>query len=383
MSPAYLVWRNLTRRKVRTGLTLLSIFVAFVLFGALAAIKAGFGSGIELAGVDRLVLLNKVSLILPLPLAYEQRIASDPDVELVTHANWFGGVYQDEKNFFAQFAVEPESFLDMYPEYVLKPEERQAFLQDRTGAVAGRSLADRFGWKIGDRIPIKGTIYNPPDGGAWEFVLRGIYDGAEPSTDDTTFLFHYDYLSETMGRRFGTVGWYVIRIRDPEHAATIAERIDARFANSSAETKTSTEKAFIQNFADQTGNIGAMGLGIGAVAFVILLLIAGNTLAHSVRERIPELGVLKTLGFRDTQVMGMVLAESFLMASLGGVSGLLLTYFVTRYKRLGGSILPTLYVPTSALFVGFALVLALGLIAGLIPALTARRLNIVDALRRS
>jgi putative ABC transport system permease protein len=381
MSSLHLLLRNLTRRKIRTGLTLLSIFVAFVLFGVLAAVRAGFGAGIELAGIDRLILLNKVSIILPLPLAYKDRIAADPDVELVTHANWFGGVYQDERNFFAQFAVEPESFLDMYPEYVLPPDEREAFLQDRTGAVVGRALAERFDWKVGDRIPIRGVIYQPDDGSNWEFTLRGIYDGDEPSVDETIFMFHYDYLDEAMGQ-LSFVGWYVIRIRDPQNAVVISERVDARFANSSAETKTTTESAFIQAFADQTGNISGMAIGIGSVAFVILLLVAGNTLAHSVRERIPELGVLKTLGFRDGQVMTMVLAESCLMAALGGLSGLFLTYFITRAFKLGGSILPTLYVPNYALAIGIALIAVLGLVSGLAPALLARRLKIVDALRR-
>lgn len=381
MSTAYLVWRNLTRRKVRTGLTLLSIFVAFVLFGTLAAVKAGFGSGIEIAGLDRLVLINKVSLILPLPLAYKQRLVSDPDIELVTHANWFGGVYKDERNFFAQFAVDAESYLDMYPELVIPDDQRQAFLEDRTGAVVGRSLAERYGWKLGDRVPIQGTIFRPRDGSNWEFTVRAIYDGAEPSTDNNMFIFHYDYLDEAMGQ-LGIVGWYVIKIRDPQRSVEVAERIDARFANSSTETKTTTEKAFIQGFADQTGNIGAMAIAIGSVAFVILLLIAGNTLANSVRERIPELGVLKTLGFRDGQVMAMVLAESFLMAVLGGLSGLLLVYFTTRATDLGGSLLPTLYVPNDALALGLLLILVLGLVSGLAPALLAQRLKIVDALSR-
>lgn len=381
MSALHLIFRNLTRRKVRTGLTLLSIFVAFVLFGVLAAVRAGFGAGIELAGIDRLVLLNKVSIILPLPLSYMERIAADPDVELVSHANWFGGVYQDERNFFAQFAVEAESFLDMYPEYILPADERESFLQDRTGAVAGRELADRFGWEVGDRIPIRGVIYQPQDGSSWEFTLRGIYDGDEPSVDENIFMFHYDYLDEAMGQ-LSFVGWYVIRVRDPQNSVAIAERIDGRFANSSHETKTATESAFIQAFADQTGNISAMAIAIGSVAFVILLLVAGNTLANSVQERIPELGVLKTLGFRDGQVMAMVLAESCLMAVLGGLSGLLLTYGVTRVFKLGGSLLPTLYVPNDALLVGVVLVAVLGVVSGLAPALLAMRLKIVDALRR-
>lgn len=381
MSGLHLVWRNLLRHKVRTGLTLLSIFVAFVLFAALAAVKAGFGSGIEIAGLDRLVLINKVSLILPLPLAYKQRLENDPDIEMVTHANWFGGVYQDERNFFAQFAVDAESYLDVYPDLVMPDDQREAFLADRTGALVGQALAERYGWSIGDRVPIRGVIFRPPDGSNWEFTVRAIYQGADQATDENLFIFHYDYLDETMGQ-LSQVGWYVIKIRDPQRSVEVAKRIDARFANSSFETKTTTEKAFVQSFADQTGNIGGMAIAIGSVAFLILLLIAANTLAHSVRERIPELGVLKTLGFRDGQVMMMVLAESFLMAVLGGVSGLLLVYFVTRAKNLGGSVLPTLYVPNDALVLGFVLVLVLGLLSGLAPALLALRLQIVDALRR-
>lgn len=387
MSQLYLVWKNVWRKKLRTLFTLGAIAVAFVLFGLLAAIKVAFSAGVDVTGLDRLVTIHKVSLIQPLPISYQSRIQSVPGVEDVAHATWFGGYYQEEKNFFPQFPVDPESYMRMFPELVLPAEQMEAWLADRTGAVVGRNLADQYGFEIGDRIPIQATIWTKADGSrAWEFNIVGIYDGAEKGTDTTLMLFHYDYFNEA--RAFGQdlVGWYTVRIADPDRAPEIAEAIDRRFANSPAETKTTTEKAFAQGFANQIGNIAAIVRAIVGAVFFILLLVAGNTMAQSVRERISELAVLKTLGFKDGRVLALVLAESFLLALSGGALGLALAWLVVGAVGQSGvvaSYLPVFYLPAGDLLVGAGLALVLGLAAGLVPALQAQRLQIVDALRRS
>ena len=270
MKLAPLILAALGRKKIRTALTVLSIFVAFVLYAMLVSVKTAFGAGVDITGADRLVMLHKVSLIQPLPLAYLERIRAHEDVETVTHANWFGGVYQDPKNFFAQFAVDVESYLEVYPEILLPGDQQQAWAANRTGAVIGRLIAERFGWQVGDRIPLQGTIYRRNDGSSrWEFTIEGIYEGAVRGFDESQFFFHYDYLVEGSPMD-GLIGFYVIKIRDPERAAGIADELDALFANSSAETETATEKAFVQAFANQTGNIGAMVTGILAIVFFTL-----------------------------------------------------------------------------------------------------------------
>jgi putative ABC transport system permease protein len=381
MKYLHLVLANLGRKKFRTAFTVLSIFVAFLLFGLLMAIKAAFGVGVELAGIDRLIMIHRVSLIQPLPISYKNRILADEGVEAVTHANWFGGIYQEPKNFFAQYAV-AENYLDLYPENLLPEEHKEAWLENRTGAIVGRITADRFGWKVGDRIPIQGTIFRTQDGGPWEFTIEGIFDGADETTDLTPFIFHYKYLLEGAAGMSDIVGWYIIRVADPESSGEIAERIDQQFANSPAETRTTTEKAFIQSFANQTGNISAIVTGIAAVVFFTLMLVTGNTMAQSVRERTNELAVLKTLGFTGDLVMLLVMAESLLLALLGGGTGLLLITWVTHAFRLGGSLLPNLHVPWDAAGVGAVLVVGMGLTAGALPAFSALRLRIADALGR-
>lgn len=382
MKYLHLVWRSLMRRKVRTIFTALSILIAFVLFGALMALRVAFTMGVDLAGADRLVMIQKVSFIQPLPRAYQGRIATSEGVSDVTHASWFGGIYQEPKNFFAQFAVEPEAWLQMYPEYVVPEAQRQAWFANRTGAVVGRALAERFNWKVGDRIPIQPTIFQKSDGTAWDFVIDGIYDGGAQGTDLTQFFFHYDYLNET--RLFGKdfVGWYVVRVSDPAKSDAVATRLDAMFANSPNETKTSTEKAFVQAFASQVGDIGAMLIAIlGAVLFTILL-VAGNTMGQSIRERTGELAVLKTLGFTDGRLLALVLFESCLLAVLGGGTGLALAWLITQGGDPTGGLLPAFYLRTQDLVLGGVLIVSLGLAAGLLPAWQASRLRIVDALRR-
>lgn len=376
-----LIWRNLLRRKVRTFFTVLSILVAFILFGLLMTIRVAFSLGVDLAGADRLVQLHKVGFLIFLPLSHKDRIAQVPGVKEVTYQTWFGGIYQDPSNFFAQMAVDPEPFLRMYPEFNVPPEQARAWVTDRTGALVGRALAERFGWKVGDRVPLQGTFFNT--GRPWEFTIDAIYDGEQKGTDTTQFLFHYDFLREAGMGGQSLVGWYVIRVADPQQAGQIAQRIDAQFANSAFETKTSTEKAFVQGFAKQIGDIGAIMVAISVAVLFTILLVAGNTMAQSIRERTSELAVLKTVGFSDGTILGLVLAESCAIAIVGGAIGLAIGWVITEQGDPTGGMLPAFYLPGRDLVIGAVLVLVLGLLAGILPAWQASRLRIVDALRRS
>jgi putative ABC transport system permease protein len=378
-----LIWRSLWRRKMRTTFTLLSIFVAFLLFGVLMTIRTAFSLGVDLAGLDRLVLIHKVSLIMPLPVSYEGRLRTVPGVEDVTHNTWFGGIYQEPTNFFAQIATEPEQFLKIYPEVRLPAEQRQAWLADRQGAIAGVDLADRFGWKVGDRIPIQATIWQPKGGGtSWEFNLVGIYD-ADPGFDKTQLFFRYDYLDENRAGGEGLVGWYVVKIADPSQSRELAARFDDMFANSSAETKTTTEKGFVESFAKQIGDIGSIMIAILAAVLFTILLVVGNTMAQAVRERTSELAVLKTLGFSNALILTLVLAESMFVAVLGGGIGLALAWLFVQGGDPTGGMLPAFVLPGRDLVTGVALMLLVGFMAGILPATNAMRLRIVDALRRN
>jgi putative ABC transport system permease protein len=379
----YLVWSNLMRRKLRTLLTLLSILVAFLLFGYLGAIRQGFSQGIDVAGLDRLIVRHKVSIIQLLPEAYESRIEQIDGVEDAVYQTWFGGIYQKPTNFFAQMPVKPDEYLDMYPEYLLPPEQREAWLKTRSGAIAGRGIAERFGWKIGDRIPINATVWTRKGGElTWEFDLVGIYDGAEKGTDTSQFLFRYDFFDES--RRFGQglVGWYTVRVTDPDRAAEVAAAIDAEFANSPYETKAEPEGAFLQGFANQIGDIGFIMMSIIAAVFFTILLVAGNTMAYAVRERTNELAVLKAIGFTNGGVLGLVLGESLLLTVLGGGIGLGLAWLLVSAGDPTGGSLPVFYIPGSDLATGAVLIVLMALIAGILPALQAGRLRIADALRR-
>ncbi len=381
-----LVWRNLLRRKVRTTFTLLSILIAFVLFGILMAIRVAFTMGVEVAGADRLMTIHKVSLIQPLPKSYEGRIRSLEGVTDVSHANWFGAYYQTTANQFANMAVDPESWLRMYPEFELTPEQKTAWLEDRTGAIVGIDTARKYGWKIGDRVPLQATIYRRADGAPWEFTIDGIYDSPIKGTDKTQLFFHWAYLNESLRRNgFGQdqVGWYVMRVADPAASDSLAKRIDEMFANSSAETKTSTEKAFVSDFAKQVGDIGAIMIATVGVAMFIILLVAGNTMAQSVRERTNELAVLKTLGFGNGLIMVLVLIESCAIALLGAGAGLALSWLAVSQGDPTNGLLPAFYLPNRDLVVGALIAVVLGIGTGLFPALLASRLKIVDALRRS
>jgi len=377
-----LLLANLRRRTPRTIFTLLSIAIAFLLYGLLAAVKNGFEANGNLAGVDRLVTLDKVSIVQPLPLSYLQRIAAVPGVRLVTHSTWFGGHYQNERGIIITYPVPPESYLAMYPEFLLPAGQKEHWLHDRTGAIVGRALAERYGWKVGDRIPLRSDIYAHSEGSYnWEFNVDGIYDNKDPSGDVSSVFFNYDYLDESRSAGKGTVGWYIVRVADSTQSARVAAAIDALFANSSAETKTDSEKAFVQGFAKQTGDIGTIVTAIGIAVFFTMLLVSANTMAQSVRERTNEVAVLKTLGFSDPTILALVIGESLLLTLLGGAIGIGGALMVVG--NLGHALseyLSAFLLTPQALLLGVVLMVALGIVAGALPAVRAARLRIVDGL---
>ena len=380
-----LIWKNMTRKKVRTLFTVLSIVVAFVLFAYLAAIRLAFSLGVDVTGADRLLTIHKVSLIRALPLAHLNRIRSVPGVVDAAHATWFGGKYQDQfEGRFAILPVVPEEFLRLYPEYVVPEDQKKAWVANRTGVLVGRKTADDFGWKIGDQVPIQGTIFHKADGtSVWEFTIEGLYDGAQRGVDNTQFLLHWEYFNEARDQGTDLVGWFIVRVDDPESSKAVADRIDAGFANSAYETETSTEKAFMQGFAKQIGNIGKILTAVLTAVFFTILLVTGNTMAQSVRERTNELAVLKTLGFSDTRILFLVLAESLAIAVLGGGLGLGLGWLMVQSGDPTGGGLPVFFMPPRDLLLGAGLALALGFVSGVLPAFQAMRLRIVEGLRRT
>lgn len=373
-----LLLANLRRKKIRTLLTIGSFAVALFLFGLLFALRSGLRQGIDVAGADRLVVMG-TSLMNMLPLPYLPRIQRIPGVEHVAHATWFGGVYQDPKNFFVQFAIDPELWRKVYPEYVVDEEQWTSFVADRQGIVIGAQLARRFGWKIGDRVPLMPPPYLGDT--VWDFNVRAVYHGDQPGADESQFWMQHEYMQENGPEYFrGIVGFYMVKLGHPDDAARVAEAIDSEFGNSANETRTQTESAFAAGYMKQMGNIEFLVLAIGSVVFFTLLLVTGNTMAIAVRERTNELAVLKAVGYSDRFVLGIVLAESVLIATLGGALGLWLAGVVVEQDLTAG-IIP-LYLPTGSTVAGLAVALATGLLAGVLPAVSAMRLSVVDALRK-
>jgi putative ABC transport system permease protein len=372
------IFRNLFRKKTRTFLTIGSIAVALFLFGLLVTIERSLNAGVDVAGVDRLIVRNRTSLIMPLPFSYQERLRQIDHVSEATFATWFGAIYQEPKNFFPQFAIDTDTYRTLFPEFQIPDDQWQAFLADQQGAVVGRVTAERFGWKVGDRIPLQGTIWT----GTWEFNLRAIYEGSRSGDDESQFWFHWKYLEESRPWGKGTVGWYTVKIDDPDHAVTVSKTVDDRFFNSTYETSTVTEQEFASGFAKQIGNIRMLIMSIGTVVLFTLLLVTGNTMAMVVRERVPELGVLKTLGFGDRTILFLVLAESLIIAAVGGALGIGLAKLFTLGGDPTGGFLPVFYLSTDEMIFGIAIAVLVGLAAGSIPALTAMNLRIVDALRR-
>ena len=379
-----LVWSNLKRKKLRTALTVLSILVAFVLFGMLCAIREAFNAGVTLAGRDRLIVRHKVSLIQSLPASYEQRIANVPGVDAVAGQSWFGGIYQDPKNFIATIPVDPVKFLDMYPEFLLPAEQKQAWMKTRNGAIVGRVAADRFKWKIGDHVPFTSPIWGEPEGQShWDFDISGIFTGAKKGTDTSSLYFRHDYFDEGRPRGKGEIGWFGVRIKNPDAAAEIAKKIDEEFANSPYETKAEPEGAMAAGFAAQIGDIGTIMMAVLSAVFFTILLVAGNTMGQAVRERTEEIGVLKAMGFTNRLVLVLVLLESCVLALVGGLLGLGLAWALTLRGSPVPAMLPVFYIPVRDLAMGAGIVLVLGAIAGVFPAVQAMRLRIADALRRN
>jgi len=381
MKYSRLILANLFRKKIRLLLTLGSFAVALFLFAFLGVVKDAFGRGADVAGADRLVVINRTSIINTIPLSYRDKILRIPGVKYITHDNWFGGIYQDEKNFFPQFVIDPDNQRQVFPELIVPEEQWSAFLKDREGAIAGQALVDRFHWKIGDRIPIKTTLYG---GGSWEFNLVGIYHGKRPQDDETQFWLQWPYFEERIPQGIkGQVGWYTLRVNTVDDAVPVAKAIDQEFANSPDETRTQTESAFAANWVKQFGNISFLILAIGAVVFFTLLLVTGNTMAIAVRERTSELAVLKAIGFSDLAVLFFVLGESLVIALVGGVLGLVLAIVaVPLLGRALNGLLPNLILAPSILITGLATAILVGLISGLLPGIGAMRMRVVNALRR-
>lgn len=374
-----LIWANLMRRKARTLFTLLSVLVAFVLYGVLGAVRHAFTGGVELAGADRLVTMNRIGLIESMPINYAERIAKIPGVAEVSWQEWVGGYFQDPRQPITAFAVDGDSYLDIHPDMHVPPAASEAWLKDRRGVLIGAAVARKYGWKTGDHFPLRSNIWRDTHGNTtWDVNVDGVYTGAQ----DDMLLMHYKYLDDARAFRREQVGMFILKIADPDHAGEIAENVDQMFANSDAETKTSTEKAFLQGFAAQLGNIADIVTGIVIAVLFSMLLVTANTMAQSIRERTPELAVLKALGFTHRGVAVMVLAESLLITLSGGAIGLLLAYVAARGIGTHLQFLTDFNLPVSSIITGFLYMILLGALAGLLPAMKASRLQVAAALRR-
>jgi putative ABC transport system permease protein len=378
-----ILFRNAFRNKLRTGLTILGITIAILAFGLLRTVISAWYSGVEASSATRLVTRNSVSLIFPLPLSYRDRIRQISNVKTVSYGTWFGGVYIEEKNFFPNFAVDPKTFFELYPEFILSPNEKEAFINDRKGCVVGRKLAARFGWKMGDIITLKGAIFF----GNWDFVIRGIYRGREKDTDETQFMFHWDYLNEKLKKTphpwADQVGYYMVGVARPETATEVAIAIDQMFKNSLAETLTETEKAFQQGFIAMSGAIVMAVQIVSFVVIVIIMAVGANTMAMTTRERIGEYAILKTLGFRGTHIAGLVFGESLVITLLGCVLGIVLTFPGAKvFSSELGAYFPNFNVERVTLLFDLLAALAIAFTAAIIPTHRAIRIRIAEGLRR-
>jgi putative ABC transport system permease protein len=373
-----LVWAGLWRKRARTCFTLLSIMIAFLLFGMLQGTNAAFSRGVDEANVNRLVTVSRISFTEALPYADLAQIEAVPGIEHAAFASWFGAYYQDPKQFVFSFPVEPQRYFDLYPELKLPKEQMDAWTRTRTGAIIGRELAQKYGWKIGDRVPLHSTIWTKPDGTSdWTFDIVGIYESPQDRARENAFFFNHSYFDEARAFGKGTVGWYVVRIKDPTAATATGAAIDRLFLNSPDETKTQTEKEFQQSFIKQIGDINFIVTAILGAVFFTLLFLTGNTMMQSLRERVPELAVLKTLGFTDRGVLALVLAECLLLCVIAAALGLAAAAAVFPYLK---DFLGIVTLPASVIELGLGVAVLLALAAGLPPAWRAMRLNIVDAL---
>lgn len=380
MKFARLVWANLGRSKRRTALTTLSVAAALFLFVALRSVITTLEDAKAVGSESRMVTRNAISIVFALPESYYQYLVSVPGVESVSWASWFGGVYRDPKDFFPQFAVEAESYLAMYPEIVMPEEQKRAFLAERTAALVGSGLMERFGWALGQTIRLRSTIYARDQ--EWPFTIRAVYTPADPSFGDEMMFFHYSYLYENSGRG-ASPGWYLLQLEDPSLAASVAQTIDEHYRNSSAATRTETERAFQTSFITMWGNVGFLMNAVGMAVFFAILLVAANTMMMAARERTSEVAVLKTLGFSDRLLFGLMLAEAAIITVLGGLLGVLgakLLFDGTEFQ--GAGFLPGFEVKWSTAAIGLAIAVLLGLVSGVVPAWQAARLPVAQTLRR-
>jgi putative ABC transport system permease protein len=380
-----LFFANVRRKPVRTTLTIASIVVAFLLFGLLKTMEGALSLAADLAGVDRLATMHKVSMIQTFPISYVNRIRAVDGVLEVTPFTWLGGTYQNERNQLAAQGTDPENFLKVYPEYALSPEQRADWLADRASMIVGQATANRFGWKVGDTVPIRSAFYRKADGGdTWDMRIAGIYNAT--NGDSASLYFHIDYVNESLSEQGGrdVIMFIVMKIANPDEAGKVSAAVDALFANSPAETKTATERAFIQGYANMIGDIGTIVTAVASAVFFTMLLVTGNTMAQSVRERINEMAVMKTLGYSKRLVAVLVLAESFAITALGGALGLgLAALAADSMAATLAQFFPVIGVPSDTYVVGAVLVVVLSVLAAALPSAEAWRLRITDALRKA
>ena len=386
MNDFVLIGKNLFRKKLRATLMLVSILIAFLIFGVLAGFERAFNAGEEVAAADRLVVVNKINFTQPLPVAYFNRVRGIEGVRQTTHFNWFGGYYQDPKNFLIVMAVEPETYMQVYDDQINVPADaQQAFIRERTGALVGENMLKKWGWKVGDRVPIMSNIFTQKNGSrTWDFTIVGTFTSRKPNVDTNFMVFQYQYFNETQNLGRDLIGWMALNTTAPSQNDRVAKAIDQMFANSFYETSTDTEKAFNKGFAAQLGNIALIVALVVGAAFATILMIVGNTMVMAVRERTREIGVLKTLGFSGGRILRLVLGESVLLALLGGLPGIALAWaFAAAMETSVGNFIPGFAVTPSIALTGVALMLGLGLATGLVPAINAMRLDIATALGRS
>jgi putative ABC transport system permease protein len=377
MTMARLVWKNLARNRKRTILTVLSVMVAFFLFGVLQSVITTLNRAAEVGSEGRLVVSSASGITFPLPEAHANRLRAVDGVASVAWANWFGAYYQDPNDFFAQFAITADTYLPMYPEIVITGGNLDDFLRERTAAMVGARLMEKYGWEVGQRVTLIGT-FAP---GNWEFTIRAVYTPTDPAFGDEILFFHYAYLYEGLNGRISP-GWFVLQLGQPDRAAEIATAIDDAFRNSAAPTKTQTEKAFNAGFVTMWGNIGFLVRAIGTAVFFAILFVAANTMMMASRERVGEVAVMKTLGFTDRAVSGLVLAESLLITVLGAALGLLLARVAFLGRNPLNAFFPGFGVTGETIALGIAIAVLLGLVSGAVPALQSARLSVADALRR-
>ena len=375
--------KNAFRHKLRTGLTILGITIAILAFGLLRTVISAWYAGVEASSATRLITRNAVSLVFFLPISYKDKIRQVPGVTEVGYSVWFGGVYINEKNFFANFATDAKTALDLYPEFVLPENEKKAFLRDRKGAVVGIKTARRFGWKTGDIVTLKGTIFP----GNWEFVIRGIYHGARKSTDETQFFFHWNYLNETLRKtapyRADKVGWYLVGVKSPDMAADVASSIDRIFRNSLAETITETEKAFQLGFISMTEAIVIVIRLVSYIVIAIIMAVMANTMAMTVRERIGEYAILKTLGFGSFYISGLIFGESLVIGTVGSAIGIVLTFPAAKaFGYYLSQWFPIFIVSHATIYMDVAAGLVIASVSAVFPARRAIKVRIAEGLRR-